>query len=101
MLPFAPHVTVNAGLMFWLKALLAGRFSSPPGVRLSGKAGPLREATAQEVKDREHRVRRTKWLKGSRLLWTNFTHVREVTFTSFRPVIYPVMMEHLWIARRG
>ena len=34
--------------------------------------------------------------RGGRLLWGEFTHVRDLTFTDLRPVRYPVMMSHLW-----
>lgn len=89
-------MAVNASFLFWFRSLLLGRFTSPPGVRLYGVASPPRNATEEEIRRIERRVRPTKWLKGSRLLWTNFTHVRDITFTSFRPVSYPVMMDHLW-----
>jgi uncharacterized protein len=89
-------LAVNSGKLFWLRSFLLGRFTSPPGVRLYGTAGPLREATPGELKQIESRVRSLKWLKGTQLIWSSFTHVRDLEFTSFRPVNYPVMMEHLW-----
>lgn len=30
------------------------------------------------------------------MLWSDFSHVRDITFTGFRPVHYPVMMSRLW-----
>jgi hypothetical protein len=87
---------VNSGFNYWFRSLLLGRFTSAPGVRLYGVAGPLRAASAEEKRSVDRRVRATKWLKGSRLLWSKFTHVRDLTFTSFRPVVYPVMMERCW-----
>ncbi len=92
-------MAVNSSKFYWLRSLLSGRFVSPPGVRLYGTAGPLREATSEELALVRARVSSTRWLKGNRLLWSNFTHVRDLGFSSFRPVVYPVMMEHLW--RRG
>ncbi len=89
-------LAVNSGKFFWLKSFLLGQFRSPPGVRLYGTAGPLREATPSELGQIESRVRSTKWLRGNRLIWSSFTHVRDLEFTSFRPVSYPAMMEHLW-----
>lgn len=89
-------MAVNAGRLFWFRSFLLGRFTSPPGVRLYGRAHPRREATPAEVAAIEARVRPTRWLKGSKLLWSNFTHVRDIDFTSFRPVSYPVMMQCLW-----
>lgn len=89
-------MAVNGSALFWLRSLLGGRFISPPGVRLYGTAGARRVATPEELERVHQRVRRTRWMKGSRLLWSNFTHVRDIRFTSFRPVSYPSMMEHLW-----
>jgi hypothetical protein len=89
-------LAVNSGKLFWLWSFLVGRFASPPGVRLYGTAGPLREATPAERAQIERQVRSARWLKGARLLWSSFTHVRDLQFTSFRPVNYPAMMERLW-----
>lgn len=89
-------MAVDASRWFWFKSFLLGRFTAAPGVRLYGKAGPLRAATADEIERIEARVRPTRWLKGSRLLWSGFTHVRDIHFTSFRPVTYPKMMEGIW-----
>jgi hypothetical protein len=89
-------LAVNSSRPFWLRSFLLGRFSSPPGVRLYGTAGPLRAATPDELSQIQRRVRPTMWLKGARLIWSSFTHVRDLEFTSFRPVTYPKMMEHLW-----
>lgn len=89
-------LAVNSAKWFWFRSLIAGRFPSPPGVRLYVKAGPLREATPIESSQIERRVRSSKWLKGTQLIWSSFTHVRDLEFTSFRPVSYPTMMEHLW-----
>jgi uncharacterized protein len=91
-------LAVDSRKIFWLRSLLLGRFRSPPGVRLYGTAGPLRPATESELQRIEARVQSAKRLKGGRLLWSSFTHVREFTFSSFRPVSYPVMMEGLWQA---
>jgi uncharacterized protein len=85
-------MAVNSGAWFWFKSFLHGRFASPPGVRLYGKAGSLRAATPEELRLIQARVRPTKWLKGSRQLWSDFSQVRDICFTSFRPVSYPKMM---------
>jgi len=87
---------VDASKSFWLRSFWRGKFIAPPGVRLYGEAGKLREATPEEIALVEARVKLTKWLKGSRLLWTDFTHVRDITFTDCRPITYPVMMDGLW-----
>ncbi|MHB9119155.1 MAG: pyridoxamine 5'-phosphate oxidase family protein [Burkholderiales bacterium] len=89
-------MAVNASKFYWLRSLLFGRFASPPGVRLYGAAGPLREAKPEELSLLQARIKSTRWLKGNRLLWSSLTHVRDLAFASFRPVAYPVMMERLW-----
>jgi len=89
-------MAVNARPMFWLRSLLGGRFVSPPGVRLYGTVGALRPATEEELQRIEARMRSTRWTRGSRLIWSSFTQVRDIKFTAFRPVSYPAMMDHLW-----
>lgn len=88
-------MAVNAGRIYWLRSLIKGRFISSPGVRLYGKAGPVRPATPEEIARIERRVKSTRWLKGSRKLWSDFTHVRDIEFSSYKPVAYPVMMENV------
>lgn len=89
-------MAVNAGKWFWAKSLFSGRFATPPGVRLYGRAGAVRPASPQELQLIQDRVRPSRWLKGVRMLWSDFSHVRDIEFTSFRPVTYPVMMDGLW-----
>ena len=89
-------MSVNSGFLYWARALLSGRFSSPPGIRLYGKASPKRKATESEIALIERRVKSAQLLKGGRLLWSGFSHVRDINFNHCRPVKYPVMMEGLW-----
>jgi hypothetical protein len=89
-------MAVDTRRSYWLKSFFLGRFISPPGVRLYGTVGPLRQATSDELEAIYRRVKPTRWLKGSQALWSSFTHVRDIQFTEFKPVMYPVMMEHLW-----
>ncbi|GAA6134451.1 hypothetical protein NBRC116188_12400 [Oceaniserpentilla sp. 4NH20-0058] len=87
---------VNSSTMYWLKSFFKGRFSSAPGVRLYGTMGPLRAATQEELTAVAKRIKPKKLFKGSKLIWSDFTHVRDIKFTEFRPVQYPKMMEGLW-----
>src|SRR5690606_30306879 len=89
-------MAVNCGRLFWLRSLLTGRFVSPPGVRLYGKVGPIREATVEDVAKIEKPVNASKWMKGARMLYNDFSHVREIEFTSYNPVTYAVMMDGMW-----
>ena len=89
-------MAVNTNTSFWLKSFFKGKFLAPPGVRLYGTVGKLREATEEEIAAINKRIKPMSWLKGSKLIWSSFTHVRDIQFNDFRPVQYPKMMEHLW-----
>ena len=83
---------VNSSRLFWLKALFKGQFSDYPGVRLYVEIGDLRLANAEELAQISRRIQSLKWTKGSQLIWSDFTHVRDFTVQSFRWVKYPKMM---------
>jgi hypothetical protein len=85
-------MAVDGGSIFWLRSLLAGRFSKAIGVRLYGTAGPRRPATTDELDEVHKRVRLMRLTRGGRILWSDFSHVRDLTFTGSRFVRYPVMM---------
>ena len=83
---------VNSSRLFWLKSLFKGQFSDYPGVRLYVEIGDLRLANAEELAQISRRIQSLKWTKGSQLIWSDFTHVRDFTVQSFRRVKYPKMM---------
>lgn len=85
-------MAVNASKGFWFKSLLVGRFSTIPAVRLYGEIGELRLATAEEIATVQKRISPLRWTKGSRLIWSNFTHVRDIRFSEAKPIEYPAMM---------
>ncbi|MEV6216886.1 pyridoxamine 5'-phosphate oxidase family protein [Nocardia sp. NPDC051833] len=85
-------MAVDSGGSFWFRSLLAGRFPAAPGVRLDGTLGARRPAIAEELDEVRRRVRPMRLLRGGKLLWSDFTHVRDITVTGFRLVRYPVMM---------
>lgn len=89
-------MAVDTGRLFWLRSLMTGRFIAPPAVRLYGTVSALRPATSPELEHVRQSVRATQRLKGGRMLWSDFSKVRDVAFNGFRPVRYPVMMSHLW-----
>jgi len=82
--------------------LIAGvrwKFIVPPALfalvgrdRLSGTAGPRRPATAEELDAVQRRVHLSQLTRGGRALWSDFSHVRDLTFTESRFVRYPGMM---------
>ena len=55
----------------------------------------LRPATEQEKLKVNLRIQSLKWTKGSKLIWSDFTHVREFKVNNYRWIKYPNMMDHL------
>jgi hypothetical protein len=89
-------LAVAGGFWFWLKSLFRGRFATPPGVRLIGRAGARRRATEEEVNRWQKRVRPFRRFKGYKLLWKDMRHVRDVTFDDFEPLRLGPMGRGLW-----
>lgn len=85
-------MAVNASKGFWLKSLWVGKFSTIPAVRLYGEIGERRLATVEESAAVQKRISPLRWTKGSQLIWSNFTHVRDIHFSEAKPIEYPVMM---------
>ena len=83
---------INSSRLFWLKSLFKGEFSDYPGVRLYVEIGELRPATNEELAQITQRIQSLKWTKGSQLIWSDFTQVRDFSVQSFRWVKYPKMM---------
>lgn len=84
-------MAVDTAKRFWLTSLARGRFADPPALRLSGSAGPRRSATMEEQQRWLRRVRLTSRLKGHKLLFGNFTYVRDLTFEVAIPVRFGAM----------
>jgi hypothetical protein len=80
----------------FLRAMVTGRFRSLPGIRLSGVAGPRREATPGEQDRFRHEVRAFRHLRGYDRLWKDLRFVHDLTFDSARPVRTGVMTKGLW-----
>jgi hypothetical protein len=89
-------LAVRSDKLFWLRALLGGRFATPPAVRLLGTASPRRAASPTELARWQRRVRRLRWLKGAQLLWGQMRYVREITFDGYEPVRLGAMTRGLW-----
>ena len=89
-------MAVVGGFWYWLIALRRGRFASPPGLRLMGRAGVRRKATPKEVQLWQKRVKPFRRLKGYQLLWKNMRHVREIHFDSLEPLYLGSMGKGLW-----
>ena len=89
-------LAVNSGMLSWFKALFAGKFSSPPSVRLMGSAEEKREGTEEEIAMWQNHVRSAKRTKGYALLWKSMRMVRDINFDSFEPVRVGKMSQELW-----
>ena len=74
-------LAVNSNSWFWMKALFRGRFNSNPGIKLYGELGTKRQATENEIKRLNRRMKATQGLKGNTYLWADMRYIREVTFT--------------------
>jgi uncharacterized protein len=79
-------LAVNSGRWFWLKSLLAGRFTQPPALRLFGTMGQIRPATEIELQRWRKRVAITQATKGHQLMWQGMSDVREITITRIESV---------------
>jgi uncharacterized protein len=92
-------MAVTTSTKLWLPALIKGRFSAPPGVRLFGEVGPQRAATHDEVAELASSIKSTRRFRGHQLLWGDLRRVRDIRFDGFSPVAYPVMCDDLWRIR--
>jgi hypothetical protein len=90
-------LAVNSSKWYWVKSLFLGKFSSPPGVRLMGRAGERRKATDEEMGAWLRRIRPLRWFKGYDLLWSNMHYIREITFDAFEPIQSGKMTKDLWL----
>lgn len=91
-------LAVDSRRLAWVRAMVRGRFETPPGVRLIGTAGPSRPIRDDERERFERRVRLAVRTRGGRRLWGDPTafRARDLTFTAVTPVRIPAMTEHLW-----
>lgn len=93
--PRVAVMTVNTGFFYWFGGLRKGRFKTPPGIRLYGSAGPLRQATAEEAAAWQGIVRRARGTKGYDILWKDMDRVRDIHFDRARLVKAGAMTEGL------
>lgn len=88
-------MAVNADKLFWGRALMDGRFPSPPGIRLLGTAGGAREGTQQEMELFQKRMGFARPLKGYKLMWEGMHRVRDIKFDAFEPIELGAMVAGL------
>lgn len=96
-----PRVTimaVDSGLVTWARAMISGRFSTPPGVRLLGEVGPARPATDDELLGFQRSVRPALLTRGGKAMWGRLDGAlaRDITFTGVVPVRIASTTAGLW-----
>lgn len=79
-------MAVNADKIYWGKSLMEGKFSSPPGIRLMGTAGELREALPEEIELWQKKIGFAKAMEGYKIMWQDMHHVRDISIDSFESV---------------
>ncbi len=84
-------LAVNSSRWFWLKSLFAGKFPTPPGLKLYGRLGQRRQATSAEHDRLRRRMRLTRRLRGHQYLWGNMEFVREVHIESVSTIRFGAM----------
>ncbi len=89
-------LAVNSGLWFWVKALLRGRFSAPPAIRLHGTVGAPRKAAPDEIERWARRVRRVRRTKGHAIMWANMATVRDIRFSKVEGIHIGAMTQGVW-----
>jgi len=89
-------LAVRGGFWNTMASLFRGRYTTAPGVRLTGVAGELRPATEAQERLWRERIKMFRWLKGYDLLWKDMAHVRDIRFDSFEPVRVGLMTKGLW-----
>ena len=90
-------LAVHSGLLFWLAAILRGRFRTPPAIRLHGTVGQCREATAEERALWGKRTRHLRRTKGYGLMWAGMHTVRDVNFSRVEGVHFGEMTRQAWV----
>lgn len=95
--PRVSILAVNSSRWFWLRALLRGRFSAPPAIRLRGRVvGEPRPATARELALWQRRIRLLRPLRGYDLLWGRLRRVRDLELDGAEPVLLGRMTAGIW-----
>jgi uncharacterized protein len=99
-----PRVTVMAvdsRLLTWAQALISGRFSTPPGIRLLAEAGPARPATDEEKQAFQRSVRPALITRGGKAMWGHLDDVmaRDLRITGVVPVRIGSTTAGLWATR--
>lgn len=85
--PRVSILSVDSRFSTWAAALALGRFRSPVGVRMRGRAdGPVRKAEREEELRWLRRVRAARFLPGHAKLWSRLDRVQDLIIESAEPI---------------
>lgn len=85
-------MAVNSGRWYWIKSLLAGKFSEPPMMKIYGEIGERRAARPEEIERANRRLGWMKALPGGKKLFGRLDFVREIRFDGFELVKLAAMV---------
>jgi Protein of unknown function (DUF2867)/Pyridoxamine 5'-phosphate oxidase len=97
-----PRICIYAeqgSMLSMLWSLLTGRAGKPMGVRLYARAGERRPVTKEELDRALHQLRIARWTRGYKRLFGKLSHVRELTFERFEPIIAGELTRGQWSHR--
>ena len=78
---------------FWIRSVLTGAYEHAPGIRLMGRVGGKRDATAQEIDAYQKPLRRLRMFKGYGSMWGFMKRGRDIYFDGFETVKCGAMPE--------
>lgn len=93
-------LAVDSRKVMWVRALLRGRFETPPGLRLRATAGPTRPATEGEVDRFRRAVKPAVLTKGGQAMWgrPEALQARDLVISEIVPVRIGTMTRNVWSA---
>lgn len=91
-------LAVDSRKPMWVRALLRGRFETPPGLRLRATAGPARPATDAEIDRFQRAVKPALLTKGGKAMWgrPEALRARDLVIAEIVPVRIGTMTRGLW-----
>ncbi|MDJ1370480.1 pyridoxamine 5'-phosphate oxidase family protein [Gulosibacter molinativorax] len=84
--PRVSILAVDSGPFMWARSLMKGRFTRPPGIRMTGTVGPPRRSTPSEVRRFHRLVGPLLRTRGGKLMWTSLPIARDVKIEYVEPI---------------
>ena len=94
--PNVAILAVDSRKLFWLRSVMARKFSTPPAIRLVGKVSSRRIAEQKEIEHSLDEIKTLKRLGASKTLGKRLKNLREVTFTRVDVLNIGQMTNHGW-----